>query len=68
MTKSSYFLEYVKLHLTSLNQDLEAIGFATDELSNLRYHNILGQIEATKHLLSVAFDIMKSSNERYNNE
>ena len=68
MTKSSYFLEYVKLHLTSLNQDLEAHGFATDELSNLRYHNILGQIEATKHLLSVAFDIMKSSNERYNNE
>ena len=65
MTKSSHFLEYVKLHLTSLNQDLEAIGFATDELSNLRYHNILGQIEATKHLLSVAFDIMKSSNERY---
>ena len=64
MTKSSYFLEYVKLHLTSLNQDLEAIGFATDELSNLRYHNILGQIEATRHLLSVAFDIMKSSNER----
>jgi hypothetical protein len=65
LTKSSYFLEYVKLHLTSLNQDLEAIGFATDELSNLRYHNILGQIEATRHLLSVAFDIMKSSNERY---
>lgn len=64
-TKTSTFLEYTKLHLTSLNQDLEAIGFATDELSNLRYHNILGQIEATRHLLSVAFDIMKSSNERY---
>ena len=65
MSKSSHFLEYMKLHLISLEQDLEAIGFATDELTNLRYHNVLGQIEATRHLLSVATDIMNSSNERY---
>ena len=64
-TRTSTFLEYIKLHLISLNQDLDAHGFATDELSNLRYHNILGQIKATEHLLSVATDIMNSSNERY---
>jgi hypothetical protein len=29
------------------------------------YNNLAGQIEATKHLLSVATDIMNSSNERY---
>jgi hypothetical protein len=68
LTKSSKFLEYIKLHLISLEQDLEAIGFATDELTNLRYHHVLGQVEATKHLLSVATDIMNSTNERYNNE
>jgi hypothetical protein len=55
----------MKVHLISLEQDLEAIGFATDELTNLRYHHVLGQIEATKHLLSVATDIMNSTNERY---
>jgi hypothetical protein len=64
LTKSSRFLEYMNIHLISLNQDLESIGFATDELTNLRYHNVLGQIEATRHLLSVATDIMNNSNER----
>ena len=57
----------MNIHLISLNQDLEAIGFATNELTNLRYHHVLGQIEATRHLLSVATDIMNNSNERYNN-
>jgi len=62
LTKSSYFLEYVKLHLTSLNQDLEAHDNPETKI------HIQGQIDATRHLLSVAFDIMKSSNERYNND
>jgi hypothetical protein len=68
MSKSSHFLEYIKLHLISLNQDKEAVGFVTDELDNLSYHFILGNIAATEHLLSVATDIMNSSNERYINE
>lgn len=59
MTKSSYFLEYTKLHLISLKQDLEK----ADTMVGIEY--LSGQIEATRHLLSVAFDIMKSSNERY---
>lgn len=62
MTKSSYFLEYVKLHLLSLNQDLESHDNPETKI------HIQGQIDATRHLLSVAFDIMKSSNERYNND
>ena len=60
MTKSSYFLEYVKLHLTSLNQDLEAHDNPETKI------HIQGQIDATRHLLSVAFDIMKSTSERDN--
>jgi hypothetical protein len=60
LTKSSAFLEYMKIHLISLNQDLE-----TDD-PTLDINYILGQIQATEHLLSVATDIMNSSNERNN--
>lgn len=59
MTKSSQFLEYMKLHLISLNQDMDK------DLNVESKINIQGQIMATEHLLSVALDIMKSSNERY---
>ena len=62
MTKSSHFLEYMKLHLISLNQDLEGDYNVQSKI------NIQGQIMATEHLLSVATDIMNSTNERYNNE
>ena len=62
MTKSSYFLEYMKLHLISLEQDLEM------NPESINVIDIPGQIEATRHLLSVATDIMNNSNERYNND
>jgi len=61
-TKSSAFLEYMKLHLISLNQDVE------EDYSNETKIHLDGQIVATKHLLSVATDIMNSTNERYNND
>ena len=61
MTKSSRFLEYMKLHLISLEQDLDK--HRPEDVLLVEY--IEGQIEATKHLLSVATDIMNSSNERY---
>ena len=61
MTKSSHFLEYMKIHLISLEQDKEKLSI-NDEHSRCV---VAGQIEATKHLLSVATDIMNSSNERY---
>ena len=62
VTKTSRFLEYMKLHLISLEQDLEM------NPESINVIDIPGQIEATRHLLSVATDIMNSSNERYINE
>lgn len=59
MSKSSKFLEYMKIHLISLQQDWET----ADTMVEIDY--IEGQIEATRHLLSVATDIMNASNERY---
>jgi hypothetical protein len=59
LTKSSHFLEYMKLHLISLEQDLEK------NPESINVIDIPGQIHATRHLLSVATDIMNSSNERY---
>ena len=61
-TKTSAFMEYMKLHLISLEQDLEM------NPESINVIDIPGQIEATRHLLSVATDIINSSNERYNNE
>ena len=63
-TKTSTFLEYMKLHLISLEQDLDK--HRPEDVLLVEY--IEGQIEATKHLLSVATDIMNSYNERYNND
>jgi hypothetical protein len=62
----------MKLHLISLNQDKDKfqIDYVDNEnddaIDEIVYLN--GQILATEHLLSVATDIMNSSNERYNNE
>ena len=55
MTKSSRFIEYMKLHLISLNQDLE------NALQGEGYDYLKGQIQATEHLLSVALGIMAES-------
>ena len=54
-TKSSRFIEYMKIHLISLEQDLE------DNPESINVVDIPGQIEATRHLLSVATDIMNES-------
>ena len=77
MTKSSHFLEYMKLHLISLEQDSELVQ---EEMSQFEYNmdskdyqsleiediSLNGQIIATRHLLSVATDIMNSTSERDN--
>jgi hypothetical protein len=47
----------MKLHLTSLIQDLDKVNSTEDNFK------LVGQIEATEHLLSVATDIM-NDNER----
>ena len=64
-TKSSYFLEYMKLHRISLIQDMEAIEF--DEVTHEGYPKeyLQGAIACMDHLLSVATDIMNDTNERY---
>ena len=76
LTRSSQFLEYMKLHLISLEQDSERVQ---EEMSQFEYNmdskdyqsleiediSLNGQIIATRHLLSVATDIMNSTNERY---
>ena len=54
-TKSSVFLEYMKLHLISLEQVLES------NPESINVIDIPGQIEATRHLLSVATDIMNAN-------
>jgi len=74
MNKSSRFIEYMKLHLISLEQDSERIQKAMDEYSNyeddayreleIEDISLNGQYIATAHLLSVATDIMNESNER----
>lgn len=76
MTKSSHFLEYMKLHLISLEQDAEMLqdkmdsfkgDLDSDEYRELEMADIIntGEMTATNHLLSVATDIMNASNERY---
>jgi len=50
--RSSKLIEYMKLHLISLNQDLDK------DLNVESKINIQGQIMATEHLLSVVEDIM----------
>jgi hypothetical protein len=59
-TRSSKFLEYMKIHLISLEQDYDK--FPTGDRDSILHLN--GQVLATKHLLSVATDIMNSTNER----
>jgi len=45
-------VEYINLHLISLRQDLE------EAFQGEGYDYLTGQIEATRHLLSVAQDIL----------
>jgi hypothetical protein len=44
-------IEYMKIHLISLEQDLE------NALHGEGYENLEGQIVATRHLLSVAEEL-----------
>ena len=72
MTKSSKFIEYMKIHLISLEQDqedvekqMQDIDMDSQEFKELDSEFVWfgGQIIATRHLLSVATDIM-NENER----
>ena len=66
-------IEYMKLHLISLEQDNDVVetelskmaDMNSDEYEDLNIENISlnGQIIATRHLLSVANDILRKTNE-----
>ena len=65
-TRSSKFMEYMKIHLISLNQDLEDARNNEPLNEDEHYESdafYMGAIEATEHLLSVANDIMLSTRE-----
>ena len=51
LTKSSAFLEYMKIHLISLNQDMDK------DLNVESKINIQGQIMAIEHLLEVSNEL-----------
>jgi hypothetical protein len=75
MTRSSKFIEYMKLHLISLQQDADEIQSEMDtyeEMESNEYQSLEiehislnGQYIATQHLLSVALDIMAESERVY---
>ena len=53
VTRTTNLLEYMSIHLISLNQDLDPLDKSDNELNYIK-----GQIEATEHLMSVAKDIL----------
>ena len=57
LNRSSRFIEYMKVHLISLDQDYDKLPDG-DRDSAI---DLNGQIYATRHLLSVALDIMEQS-------
>ena len=59
-TKSSAFLEYMKIHRISLIQDNANL---IQDTNGADWNLLQGQIIATEHLLSVANDIMLSTRE-----
>ena len=65
--RSHQVINYMKLHLISLQQDSEKLGEQLDSVDissddfdvlNIEDISINGQIFATRHLLSVASDIL----------
>ncbi len=57
-------IEYIKLHIISLEQDLEKLDTYDQEEDSIDWHYVVGQIHATKHLLSVADDILVKTKEQ----
>jgi hypothetical protein len=53
-------IEYIKIHIISLEQDLD--HFPDGDINSVLHMN--GQIYATRHLLSVADDILNNDYQR----
>lgn len=66
-TRYSKFMEYAKLHFISLMQDLESLEERMEKIDpnckdyaelDFEFNWVSGQITATRHLMSVASDIL----------
>ena len=69
MTTSDYLTEYMRIHLISIEQDLEGLSEQMELLDmeskdykelEYEYNYLSGQAIITRHYLSVADDRMKS--------
>ena len=47
-------IEYIKLHIISLEQDIEKINYTNSDIETFEWHYLHGSIETAKHLLEVA--------------
>ena len=65
--RTGQLIEYIKLHIMSLNQDLENLSNQMDALDpaskdfaelDIEYNWTSGQVSAADHILSVAADIL----------
>jgi hypothetical protein len=61
---SKQLIEYMKIHLISLEQDKENVEQSSLGEDSIDWHYTVGQINLINHLLSVATDIMNSTSER----
>ena len=69
MTTSDYLIEYMRIHLISIEQDIEGLAEQMELLDmeskdykelEFEYNYLQGQSIVTRHYLSVADDRMKS--------
>ena len=67
ITRTTQLIEYMKLHLISLEQDIEKLSDEMEKVDmnskafndmDFEYNNLSGQTIATRHLMSVASDIL----------
>jgi hypothetical protein len=67
IARKTKLVEYIKLHVISLEQDLEDISNQMEELDpaskdynelDFEYNHCSGQLLATRHILSVIEDIL----------
>ena len=67
INRTNQLIEYIKLHVISLEQDLENISQEMEELDpeskackelDFEYNHWSGQLLATRHLVSVVEDIL----------
>ena len=49
-------IEYIKLHIISLEQDIEKVDYTSSDMELYEWHYLHGSIETAKHLLEVAND------------